>query len=148
MMSERSPPFSVSTPVLRNLAIISWAIGALMALFVEFVPLKVCFLANCGIGGLALLRMCGRISADEDGFEITRLWSDKRIRWQDIVAVSYSRGGNWVFTVRDGGRMVIPSSGFWSGPDKLDLIDFIDGKLAAQDVRARASWKASWQSEK
>jgi hypothetical protein len=147
-MSESGPPFSVSTPLLRNLAISSWAIGALMGLFVEFAPAKVLFLAICGIAGLGLLRMYGRISADEDGLEITRLWSHKRIRWQDIVDVTFSRGGNSVFAVRDGGRMVIPTSGFWSGPEKLDLLDFIDDKLAAQDVTARESWKASWQSEK
>jgi hypothetical protein len=131
-MSERSKLSSVSTPMLRNMAIGSFALGALMVVVAEFPPLKVAFLLICGIGGLALLKMGGRICGDDDGLEIQRLWSRKRIRWQDIVAVTYSRGGNSVFSARDGGRMVIPSSGFWSGPQKLDLVELIDDKLATR----------------
>ena len=139
--------YSVTTPRLGYMALGSLAVGLVMALVADFVPVKILFLVICGIGAVALLQMSGRITGDRAGLEIQRPWLRKRVNWDEIVEFTY-QGGNWVFTARGGVRMVIPGPFFWSRTQKPELLELIESTMASQHITPRRSPRAAWQSEK
>jgi hypothetical protein len=138
-------PLRVGTRKLIYWGATAFVLGVLVASTAEFAPVKVFILLACAIGGFGLINMSGQISADSEGLEIRRLWSHKRICWRDVASLTYG-GGNWVFSLRAGGRLVLPESWFWSGPQKPELLELIDSKMGEYSIPVRRSSRAWLQS--
>ena len=94
-----------------------------------------------GAGGAALFLMGGRISSEVGGLRVNRPLSDKLVRWDEIATVSYG-GGNLVFALKSGGRIVAPGPEFWVGVEKKSLAAILDTELAGRGIGAVASVRA------
>jgi hypothetical protein len=98
-----------------------------------------------GGSGAALLLMTARITADEAGITVRRLFGERHARWEQIAGME-SGGGNLVIRLRPRGRLVGPSFEFWSGPQKHAIIQFIGAKLAELRIEGESSVRAVFQA--
>ena len=135
---------SVTTPFLTwfgLLLLCSSIIGTIALLFNQ--AFLGAFFVGClfGSGGAALYLMGGRISHEVEGLRVNRPLSDKLARWDEIAAVSYG-GGNLVFALNSGGRIVAPGPEFWVGAEKTSLAAMLDTELAGRGIGAIASVRA------
>lgn len=135
---------SVTTPFLTwfGLALLSTSVvfAAFLLLRHEFLG---AFFVAClfGASGAGLLLMGGRLTADATGIRIKKPLSDKTVLWDEIAGVRYG-GGNLVFDLKSGGRVVAPSSEFWFGLDKAALVSGVRERLAERGITAASSARA------
>ncbi len=138
---------AVSTPALRVLGTVALACGIVGVILTFRESLLACFfcLMLFGGSGAALLLMAGRITADETGIEVVRLLSRGRAQWIDVTGVEYG-GGNLVFRLAPGKRVVLPGPEFWFGVAKARLLKLIDAKLTERGVQLKATFRAILQA--
>ena len=147
MRSEVPQPLSVTTPFLMWFGTISLVFGIVSAVLTSggswvgpFVLLTL--FGGCGA---AMLLMSGRVSVDGDGITVQRLFSRKRAHWDEIVAVEYG-GGNLLFLLAPGGRLVTPGVEFWVGSSKPEVLRLMTSKLQERGVDARVSVRAIFRA--
>lgn len=138
---------AVSTPALRILGTVVFTCGIVGVILTFRGSLLSAFfcLTLFGGSGAALLLMSGRITADETGISVERLFSGGCARWTDVTGVEYG-GGNLVFRLGPGKRVILPGPEFWSGTGKASLLSLINAKLIERGVQMKATFRAILQA--
>jgi hypothetical protein len=138
---------TVSTPALRILGAVALACGLVGAILTFRGSLLAAFfcLALFGCSGGALLLMSGRITADDTGIAVARLLTSGRAEWIDVTGVEYG-GGNLVFRLAPGKRVVLPGPEFWSGVGNAPLLQLINVKLIEHGVQMKTTFRAILQA--
>lgn len=98
-----------------------------------------------GCGGLALFLTGGTIQSLVDGIDIKKPHSHKQVIWREMSAVE-SGGGNLVFHLKTGGRVVAPGIEFWVGADKAKLLEAFSNALEEHQVAFKTSARAMFHS--
>jgi|SRR5882672_523867 len=134
---------TVTTPILAvvgSVALIGGLVAGWLAWNGSWLGPFVC-VAMFGGCGAALLLMAARISGDDSRISVERLFSRHTANWAAISGFEVG-GGNLVFRLDPGGRLVVPGFEFWSGRDKNSLILLIGAKLTERGVKVKGSVRA------
>ena len=68
-----------------------------------------------------------------------------RIAWDDLTEIEYDRQGNcWIFHGRDQ-RLVIPGRIFWTGSQKYQAQQLVDGQIERRSIPVRESISAPYK---
>ena len=138
---------SVRTPMLTAIGSVVFAGGIILAIMAwngSWLGPFIC-LTLFGGSGAALLLMSARVSADESGMTVRKLFAEHHVPWEQIAGMEWG-GGNLVIRLRPRGRLVGPSFEFWSGPQKQALIQLIEAKRAELNFEAKSSTRALFQA--
>ena len=82
--------------------------------------------------GAALLFMSARITGDDNGLTVQRLQNKAFVAWPSITKARVG-GGNLVLYTKEG-RLSLPSFEFWSGREKMQLMNLMAAKFRMQEV--------------
>ena len=90
--------------------------------------------------GAALLFMSARITGDDNRLTVQRLQNEVSVAWPSIIKARVG-GGNLVLYTKEG-RLSLPSFEFWSGREKMQLMNLMAIKFHQQEVSLGPSARA------
>ena len=132
----------VKTSVLKWLGVASIAFGSAVVFVVAGGWLEAALVWGLfGVLGFTLVLMSATIEATEEEITVRRVTSTARVRWADVVAASVG-GGNLVLYTGNG-RISLPASEFWTGPQRGELKVLIGEKLDGNGVAIRRTARAA-----
>jgi Bacterial PH domain len=137
---------SVKTSVLTWLGIVSVAAAFAVSFVVSGGWVEIVLVWGLfGALGITLMLMSASIETTGDTIAVRRFFSTAEIRWSDIAGASVG-GGNLVLYTASG-RLSMPSSEFWSGPQRDSLKALIAEKLDAVGVSISRTARAAMHSD-
>jgi hypothetical protein len=147
MVLTSTEALTVHTPFLAwfgGITTVGGVVLAILAFGGSWLGPFVC-LTLFGGSGAALLFMAARVTATAEGIEVKRFISRKYVSWNEISSVEFG-GGNLVFSLLSGGRLVSPGAEFWVGKDKPHFLLLLNTKLHERGIVPRAKVRAMFRS--
>lgn len=118
---------------LRGISVIGWlcvvlfSAGTLGAFFAhQFMPAALFFFFL--LIGVLLIVSAGELSFDSESVTHTAPLGTFRMNWREIKSAGYSLNATFVL-YGEGKHFVLPSSAYWSGPERLTAHQFFVDKI-------------------
>lgn len=98
--------------------------------------------------GLFLLFMASSIKSTPEYISVLSPFSEYRIYWDEIEWVEEGNQGTLVVHGKGEKRLVIPSSKYWSGPQKYNMFEFMNSQLENLEIAIISSTSADYKVHK
>lgn len=120
-------------------AVMAWRAGQgyVSPLFLLFVCL-----------GLFLLVTASSIKATPEYISVLSPFAEYRMYWDEVEWLEEGSQGTLVVHGKGEKRLVLPSTAYWSGPQKSEMFEFIDSQLEKLETAIISSIAADYKMHK